>query len=382
MSIYLGGVEKATCDFANAMVERGHQVTLLYIDKVEGEPYFQLDGRVHQQNILFAHGRQVVSNKLPSYLRVWREVVRCFSQAEARAINVKCKGCVYGPLLNRYIEQAHADIIVSCSIPSTTYIVNYTDCHLPIVQMIHDDPPTQWHTFSKVEMKAAGQCKAMQTLLEYTIPTIRRYFPIIPLHVIGLPVFQAARLAHPGVFKDEYIISCVGNVCDRKNQKFLVEAFAELALSYPEWRLEFWGSCDSAYGKMISHLIHSKNLGNQVILKGKTACVDQVYEHSDIFAIPSKIESFSLSLSEAMSAGLPAVGVKTCNGVNSLIQDGETGYLTDPDVHSYRDALKNLMDDANLRKNMGEAGRLYVQKYRPEKIWEQWERVLRESMRS
>ena len=46
-----GGVEKATCDFANAMVKRGHKVTLLYIDKVEGDPYFPLDHRVHQQNI-------------------------------------------------------------------------------------------------------------------------------------------------------------------------------------------------------------------------------------------------------------------------------------------------------------------------------------------
>lgn len=38
-----GGVEKVTCNLANALVERGHEVTILYRDDKEGNPYFPLD---------------------------------------------------------------------------------------------------------------------------------------------------------------------------------------------------------------------------------------------------------------------------------------------------------------------------------------------------
>ena len=48
-----GGVEKVVCKFANEMLERGHEVTVLYIDQKEGAPYFSLDHRVKTSNILY-----------------------------------------------------------------------------------------------------------------------------------------------------------------------------------------------------------------------------------------------------------------------------------------------------------------------------------------
>ena len=56
-----GGVEKVTCNLANALVKRGHEVTILYRDDKEGEPYFPLDKRVKQHNILFENGQKIVS---------------------------------------------------------------------------------------------------------------------------------------------------------------------------------------------------------------------------------------------------------------------------------------------------------------------------------
>lgn len=35
-----GGVEKVVCKFANEMLKRGHEVTVLYIDQKEGAPFF------------------------------------------------------------------------------------------------------------------------------------------------------------------------------------------------------------------------------------------------------------------------------------------------------------------------------------------------------
>ncbi len=59
-----GGVERVTCNLANALVARGHEVSIIYRDWCEGEPYFPLDQRVKQYNILFKNGSKVISERL------------------------------------------------------------------------------------------------------------------------------------------------------------------------------------------------------------------------------------------------------------------------------------------------------------------------------
>lgn len=69
-----GGVEKSTCQLANALRERGHKVTILYRDGREGPPYFPLDESIPVDNILFENGKKVISDKLPPLYRMAREL--------------------------------------------------------------------------------------------------------------------------------------------------------------------------------------------------------------------------------------------------------------------------------------------------------------------
>lgn len=61
---FSGGVEKVTCQLANALCKRGHQVTILYRDGKEGPPYFPLDSSVKTDNILFENGKSFLKNFL------------------------------------------------------------------------------------------------------------------------------------------------------------------------------------------------------------------------------------------------------------------------------------------------------------------------------
>lgn len=81
---FSGGVEKVTCQLANALCKRGHQVTILYRDGKEGPPYFPLDSSVKTDNILFENGKKVISEKLPPHYRIGREIARVFSKGSAR----------------------------------------------------------------------------------------------------------------------------------------------------------------------------------------------------------------------------------------------------------------------------------------------------------
>lgn len=211
-----GGVEKVTCNLANALVERGHEVTILYRDRKEGNPYFYLDQRVKQYNILFENGNQIVSEKLPVSLRMLREMVRPFSQSVAQAVNAKFKGKQYGARIRQFLDAHPADVILSCSIPSAKYVIEDAGCTLPVVEMIHSHPKVQFPDLSEAERKAVEKCKVMQILLPSGLELARQYFPHLPIVVIGNAVVPAKKPAHPGDEKDHHKLICVGNISGTK----------------------------------------------------------------------------------------------------------------------------------------------------------------------
>jgi glycosyltransferase involved in cell wall biosynthesis len=83
------------------------------------------------------------------------------------------------------------------------------------------------------------------------------------------------------------------------------------------------------------------------------------YEDADVFVFPSVWdEPFGIPVAEAMAAGLPVVASRV-GGIPEIVADGETGMLVEPDdASALAAALEQLVNDAELRARLGEAGRL------------------------
>ena len=117
-------------------------------------------------------------------------------------------------------------------------------------------------------------------------------------------------------------------------------------------------------------------MGKQILMKGTTHDVASIYQYADIFALPSAFEGFCLSMTEAMSAGIPVIAYQSCTGVNEIVRHGYNGLLAEDGVDSFSDMLKQLMDHPGERRQMGEAARASMQAYAPHKIYDQWENYL------
>ena len=77
----------------------------------------------------------------------------------------------------------------------------------------------------------------------------------------------------------------------------------------------------------------------------------------DISAVPSHVEPLGLSAIEAMAAGRPVVGSRV-GGIPESVVDGTTGRLVPPrDPVALADALKELLDAPDTRREYGRAGR-------------------------
>ncbi|EMS79278.1 glycosyltransferase family 4 protein [Desulfotignum phosphitoxidans] len=92
-----------------------------------------------------------------------------------------------------------------------------------------------------------------------------------------------------------------------------------------------------------------------------------VFLISDIHVMPSvqagsMIEGFGIVFIEAAAAGIPSIAGNT-GGQQEAVQDGKTGLVVDGNNFSeLKDAIKFLIKNEQIRRKMGESGKIWAQK--------------------
>jgi glycosyltransferase involved in cell wall biosynthesis len=86
----------------------------------------------------------------------------------------------------------------------------------------------------------------------------------------------------------------------------------------------------------------------------------QLIQEHTLFAITSKREGHPKALIEAMSCGMPCVGVKA-TGIKNIINHYDNGCLVDERVESIREAFDILLRDRVLQVSLGHSARRYVE---------------------
>jgi glycosyltransferase involved in cell wall biosynthesis len=88
--------------------------------------------------------------------------------------------------------------------------------------------------------------------------------------------------------------------------------------------------------------------------------LEERYARAAVVACPSHREGFGVVCAEAMAHARPVVAGDV-GGLRDLVVHEETGLLVPPgDVAVLREALTRLLDDADLRRRFGEAGRARI----------------------
>jgi phosphatidylinositol alpha 1,6-mannosyltransferase len=89
--------------------------------------------------------------------------------------------------------------------------------------------------------------------------------------------------------------------------------------------------------------------------------LERLYARAAVVACPSRREGFGVACLEAMAHGRPVVAT-AIGGLRDLVVDGETGLVVPPrDPAALRGALARLLDDEELRRRLGAAGRRRAQ---------------------
>jgi len=160
----------------------------------------------------------------------------------------------------------------------------------------------------------------------------------------------------------------VGRLIDWKGVKYLIKALPRVLEKHPGAILTIVG--DGPEKSKLNNLTRKIGVASSVSFIGEINQLDLpgVYLSSDVFVLPSVVnekgntEGLGVVLLEAMACGLPAVG-SNVGGIPDVIKDGANGFLVEPaNVPMIAEKINILLQDDHLRKEMGRAGRRFVEK--------------------
>ena len=139
----------------------------------------------------------------------------------------------------------------------------------------------------------------------------------------------------------------------------LVNAWRPIAERWPSARL--WLVGEGPQREELFRRISDHDLKYRICLPGAFDDTEEVLEAADMFILPSYSEGMSLSLLEAMAAGLPVIASDIA-GNRALVTDDQSGLLVPPrDVRALSMAIVRLIEQPALRVALGSRARQEVQ---------------------
>ena len=384
----VGGIGRLTHDLAQGLAERGHNVHVLTrATMVSTATTVDFEDGVWVHRLIEDRDEGVPPPPAKVPPHIWRHSARMLR--ELRRLNEM------HPI--DIVEAPIWDVEGLAAILSGEFCV-VTSLHTPIKKVIETNPDWQanltpakrqaYDEIAEAEMFVATRADGVRANSRAVIESMARIYglklddervAIVP-HGMEDRTRRLAAIDNaksiPPVNKNLVTVLYAGRFEGRKGTDVLLAAIPELCAQYPFARFVLVGE-DRALpdGSTLGGAFRLRHSGatflERVIFAGEVsdAQLERQLQECDIFAAPSRYESFGLVFLEAMMFGKPVVGCRA-GGMNEVIEEGITGLLAEPgDVPSLAVAIGTLLEDAETRAMLGRAGReRYLQLYTREAL--------------
>ena len=157
--------------------------------------------------------------------------------------------------------------------------------------------------------------------------------------------------------EDDIVILYVGRLDLVKGVDYLLRAAKEIIPHYKNLKFLIVGDGSSRR----EYEDFAQSFSDSVIFTGFCEDVPALMNISDIFVLPSLSEGAANVVMEASASGLPVIATDV-GEVPQIVLNGKTGTLVKPkDIANLVKALKKLIDNPSLAKEMGKAGRKRIE---------------------
>ena len=355
----VGGAERVLADLANSLDTRGYKITIVACEEKVGKPYYYINKGVKFYNISY-------SKELTLPVRILRKLFKIMRIDYGYIFNKR----IINKRLSNIFKEEEVDLVINFFPADLCYVMANKPHNIPVIEMLHGS--AKWlekYLYSTKDISIENRIRdvdALHVLLPSYKEILKKRFNI-RVEVIPniVPKMPRCNYTKKIVYLARYDID--------KQVHLLIEAFYKISYRFPEWQLHVYGmEYTKGYKQQCQSLVQKYGLQKSALLHGSVDDVNGVLTDASICAFPSKYEGFPLALTEAMSAGLPCIGYKSCTGVNELIIDGVNGFLVSDGTDSFAIKMAALMENEELCRTMGTNATNIIKKYSKDLVINQW----------
>ena len=339
-----GGIERVLVDKMNQLVRLyGYHIFMLTSDQGHHAVTYQLDKQVCLQDLQINFFTQYNYGG-------WRRL------KERRRLSR-----LYHQRLKEKLRIINPDIIVCTTSQDVHGLLGIKGNSLLVVEshvnFSHLD--TWWHCIqNRINNYWIGKAEAVVTLTEGDAKNWRRVNRNV--HVIPNVVHLNDTGRYSTCANKRAIF--VGRLVEQKGLSDLIKVWQIINQRYPDWQLDIFGE-----GQMDS--IPDINL----IVHPPTPNIMDEYIKSSMLLVTSVYEPFGLVIPEAMSCGLPVIAFDCPYGPAEIITQGKDGfYINDRDICAMANRVGQLIEDQDLRQEMGRSAIKSAHNYSADHIIPMW----------
>jgi GalNAc-alpha-(1->4)-GalNAc-alpha-(1->3)-diNAcBac-PP-undecaprenol alpha-1,4-N-acetyl-D-galactosaminyltransferase len=354
-SLQCGGAERVSVTLCNHWTERGWDVTLATFDDGTVPPFFP-----------------------PA--RGVRHVTLGLQRRSTGAVYSVINNVKRVPRLRRFVAQERPDCILSF-IDGTNVLALLAakGTGIPVVVSERVDPskheiPWPWRVLRRLTYPWARAIVVQTGSIAAHFPASwRKRIAVIPNPV---PSIEATISEAPGSGGARLTIVGMGRLEPQKGFDLLIQAFASIAATRPEWDLTIFGEGNER--SALTDAISRFGLSARIALPGREPDAPGALRRADLFVLSSRYEGFPNVLCEAMACGLPVIAFDCPSGPADIVRDGIDGLLVPAEnVGALAAAMASLMADEARRAAFGGRAPAVASRFSVERIAARWERVLR-----
>lgn len=165
-------------------------------------------------------------------------------------------------------------------------------------------------------------------------------------------------------------VIAVGRYVPQKGFDRLISAWSIVNKKHPDWILRIYGD---GMREQLQNQIYELGISPSCILEHSTPDIVDKYCKSSIFVLSSRYEGFGMVIIEAMACGVPPVSFTCPCGPRDIISDGINGLLVENgNIEGLAEKICYLIENENVRREMGRQARMDIERFRIEPIAEQW----------
>jgi GalNAc-alpha-(1->4)-GalNAc-alpha-(1->3)-diNAcBac-PP-undecaprenol alpha-1,4-N-acetyl-D-galactosaminyltransferase len=346
-----GGAERVLCWLANNWARKGHSVWVITFRSLAEECY-PLDASISRIALEQSPPGNGFSRN--------REWIRS---------------------LRRAAEQVRPDVVVSFGDQvNVLVLLALRGLHIPAIVSERSNP-TRHRIGTSFQILRLCSYHAADTIVVQT-ELVRRWFARRALgrRVAVIPNAAVWSESPQGARHGRRRVVAIGRLNREKGHDLLIEAFARVGASFPDWELMLYGFGPERTA--LDQQIERCGLRGRAHLVGLAEDVGTVLAEADIFVLPSRYEGFPNALLEAMAHGLAVVSFDCPNGPAMIVRHGVDGLLVPPlDVGALAEAIGTLMTDDEKRRALGARAVGVRERFPEQGVLERWEEVIEKAVR-